>query len=70
MSTGMAAARSDEVENRNGLHGLAVWALAVVIGSMISAFVGAATVNRSSPSTANASSALTQSSLNRVTFAF
>lgn len=46
-----------EVENRDGLHGLAVWALAVVIGSTVAAFVGAATVNRTWPSTANASSA-------------
>jgi hypothetical protein len=51
------AGPSEEVETRDGIHGLAVWALAVVIGSMVAAFVGAATVNRTSPSTANASAA-------------
>src|SRR6476619_924805 len=29
----LAAAPSDDVENRDGLHGVAVWALAVVLGS-------------------------------------
>jgi hypothetical protein len=53
----LVAGSTVEVENRDGLHGLAVWALAVVIGSAVAAFVGAATVNRASPSTANASSA-------------
>jgi hypothetical protein len=53
----LVAGSTDEVENRDGLHGLAVWALAVVIGSAVAAFVGAATVNRTSPSTINASSA-------------
>jgi hypothetical protein len=53
----LVAGSTDEVENRDGLHGLAVWALAVVIGSAVAAFVGAATVNRTSPSTTNASSA-------------
>src|SRR4051812_17699712 len=48
----LAAGPADEVENRDGLHGLAVWALAVVLGTMFAAFVGAATVNR--PSTAPA----------------
>jgi hypothetical protein len=53
----VAAGPSDEVEVRDGLHGLAVWALAVVIGSMVAAFVGAATVNRAPVSTPSASAA-------------
>jgi hypothetical protein len=53
----LAAGPADQVESRDGLHGLAVWALAVVLGSMVAAFVGAATVNRPSPASANASSA-------------
>src|SRR3981081_2625648 len=53
----LAAGPADEVESRDGLHGLAVWALAVVLGSMVAAFVGAATINRPSPASANASSA-------------
>jgi hypothetical protein len=53
----LAAGPSDEVETRDGIHGLAVWALAVVIGSMVAALVGAAVVNRPSASAANASAA-------------
>jgi hypothetical protein len=53
----LVAGSTVEVENRDGLHGLAVWALAVVIGSAMAAFVGTATVNRTSPSLGNASSA-------------
>jgi hypothetical protein len=53
-----AAGPSDEVETRDGLHGLTVWALAVVLGATVAAFVAAAAVNRPSPSTAaNASAA-------------
>jgi hypothetical protein len=53
----LAAGPADEVETRDGLHGLAVWAIAVVLGAVLAAFVGAATINRTSPSTANASAA-------------
>jgi hypothetical protein len=45
------------VESRDGLHGLAVWALAVVLGSILAALVGASTLSRSSPPAANASAA-------------
>src|SRR5215207_3284259 len=51
------AAPTDEVETRDGIHGLAVWALAVVIGSLLAAFIGAAAVNRPSAVGANASAA-------------
>jgi hypothetical protein len=54
----LAAGQSDEVENRDGLHGLAVWALAVVLGAALAALVAATTLSRSSPSTsANTSAA-------------
>jgi hypothetical protein len=53
----VGARPSDEVESRDGLHGLAVWALAVVLGSMVAGFIGAATVNRASPPAANNSAA-------------
>lgn len=53
----LVAAPSEEVESRDGIHGLAVWALAVVFGSMLAAFVGAATINRTSPPTASSSAA-------------
>src|SRR3954454_10744876 len=51
------AAEPEEVETRDGLHGLAVWALAVVLGAALAALIGAAAVSRSAPSSANASAA-------------
>jgi hypothetical protein len=51
-----AAGPTDEVESRDGIHGLAVWAVAVVLGALLAGVVGAATVSRA-PSTANASAA-------------
>src|SRR3977135_1632325 len=45
----LVASASDEVEIRDGLHGLAVWALAVVLGAMVMALTGAAIATRSSP---------------------
>ena len=51
------AAPTDEVETRDGVHGLAVWALAVVIGSLVAAFISAAAVSRPSAAGANASAA-------------
>jgi hypothetical protein len=53
----LAPGLSDEVENRDGLHGIAVWALAVVLGGMVAGLAGAATVNRTPPATANSSAA-------------
>ncbi|WP_029583035.1 hypothetical protein [Bradyrhizobium sp. URHD0069] len=47
---GVDAARNSETETRDGLHGLTAWALAVLIGAGLTAMVGAAAVNRSSPS--------------------
>jgi hypothetical protein len=55
----LAGAPTEEVENRDGLHGLAVWALAVVLGAALAALVGAATLTRTSPSLANTSAANT-----------
>jgi len=51
------AGQAEEVENRDGLHGLAAWALAVLLGAALAAIIGASTINRSSPSSANASAA-------------
>jgi hypothetical protein len=45
------------VEIRDGVHGLAVWALAVVLGAALAALIGAAALSRSSPSSANTSAA-------------
>jgi hypothetical protein len=52
-------AETDEVESRDGVHGLMAWALAVLLGAALVALVGASTLSRSSPSTfaANASAA-------------
>ena len=51
------AAPTEEVETRDGMHGLAVWALAVVIGSLVAGFIGAAAANRHSVASAQASAA-------------
>src|SRR5690349_17532458 len=45
--TGFAASDSAEIESRDGLHGLAAWALAVVLGVILAAMIGGATVTRS-----------------------
>ena len=45
------------METRDGLHGLTVWAVAVVLGAIVAAFVAAAAANRPSPASATASSA-------------
>jgi hypothetical protein len=37
-----------EIEHRDGLHGLGAWALAVVLGALLAAFLGSATLTRSS----------------------
>ena len=46
-SVGLAAADSTEIEHRDGLHGLAAWALAVVLGVALAALLGSATLTRS-----------------------
>ena len=48
---------ADQVESRDGLHGLAVWAVAVVLGATVAALAGVATTARPSPATASNSSA-------------
>jgi hypothetical protein len=53
----LVAGPTEEVESRDGLHGLAVWAMAVVLGSILAALVGASTLSRSSLSATNASAA-------------
>ena len=54
-----AAARTEDVETRDGFHGLATWALAVLLGATLAALVGAAGFARPAASEprANASSA-------------
>src|SRR3954453_151491 len=51
------AGPADQVETRDGLHGLAVWAVAVVLGATVAALAGVATAGRPSPPTASNSSA-------------
>ena len=51
------AGPAEEVEIRDGVHGLAVWALAVVLGTALAALVGASALSRSSPRPANAGAA-------------
>ena len=44
----------EETERADGIHGLGSWALAVVVGAILSALVGAATVSRTSPTRGDA----------------
>jgi len=46
-SVGLTAADAAEVEHRDGLHGLAAWAVAVVLGVALAALLGSATLSRS-----------------------
>lgn len=39
----------EETEHVDGAHGLGTWALAVVMGAILAALIGAATVNRTAP---------------------
>ena len=50
-SVGLVAAETAEVEHRDGLHGLAAWALAVVLGVALAALLGSATLSRSNSNT-------------------
>jgi len=53
--TPYASTGTDEVESRDGLHGIASWALAVIIGASLAALVGIAatrpSANTASPTT-------------------
>jgi hypothetical protein len=54
---GMADPDPVETERRDGLHGLAAWAIAVVLGALLVALVGSAGLTRSSGSNAPAATA-------------
>jgi hypothetical protein len=54
---GRVAAPTEEVEIRDGIHGLAVWATAVVIGALVAASIGAAVASRPAALGANTSAA-------------
>jgi hypothetical protein len=45
--TANAAAHVSEIEHRDGLHGLAAWALVVVLGALLAGLVGSAALTRS-----------------------
>ena len=45
--TASAASHVSEIEHRDGLHGLAAWALAVVLGALLAALIGSAALTRS-----------------------
>ncbi|HYW62666.1 MAG TPA: hypothetical protein VE865_05655 [Bradyrhizobium sp.] len=53
----LVAGSSDQVETRDGLHGLAVWALAVVLGAMLAGLVAAAAATRPNANVPSASAA-------------
>lgn len=54
--TSVAAGSTEEVENRDGLHGLAAWALAVVMGAALAGLIGASAISRPSVPTTSANS--------------
>lgn len=45
--TASAASHVSEIEHRDGLHGLAAWALAVVLGALFAGLIGSAALTRS-----------------------
>src|SRR4029077_16029531 len=47
---GLVASDASEIEHRDGLHGLAAWAIAVVLGVTLAALLGSATLSRSNNS--------------------
>jgi hypothetical protein len=53
-TTGARAAAVEETERADGVHGLGAWALAVVMGAILAALIGAATVSRTSPTRSGA----------------
>ena len=53
-ATGTIASQTDDMENRDGVHGLAVWALSVVLGAILAGIIGTAALNRAPPNTAGA----------------
>jgi hypothetical protein len=54
--TSIAAGSQEDVENRDGLHGLAAWALAVVMGAALAGLIGASAISRPSVPTTSANS--------------
>lgn len=54
--TGLPAADSGDIEHRDGVHGLAAWAIAVVLTVLLTALVGSVTLARSPSAQAPAAS--------------
>jgi hypothetical protein len=50
----VGTAEVEETEHVDGAHGLGAWALAVVMGAIIATWIGAATINRTSPARTSA----------------
>jgi len=46
-SVGLAASDAADADYRDGLHGIASWALAVVLGALLAAMLGSASLSRS-----------------------
>jgi hypothetical protein len=51
LQTSLGLDDTEEVERRDGFHGIATWALAVVLGAMLAAFIGMAASRPSSLAT-------------------
>jgi hypothetical protein len=52
-SAGLVTSDAAEIEHRDGLHGLASWAIAVVLGVVLAALLGSSTLTRSNVNTVN-----------------
>ena len=68
--TSTSPAAVEETEHVDGAHGLGTWALAVVMGAILAALIGAATINRTSsmrgPAQASAAEPLLSYELDRL----
>jgi hypothetical protein len=66
----MGAAAADETEHVDGAHGLGTWAVAVVLGALLAALIGAATISRTpsmrGPAQASAAEPLLSYELDRL----
>jgi hypothetical protein len=56
----VGTAAVEETEHLDGAHGLGSWALAVVMGAIIATWIGAATINRTSPARTSAQASVAE----------
>lgn len=64
--TGLPAAHFEAIEQRDGLHGLTAWAIAVVLTVLLTALAGSLTLSRSSTASAGAAEPMLSYELDRL----